>query len=122
MASMTRCGTCVPPGPSRKTAGWPFTVCDSEGNCDLTHAMSKVAVTSCSVLNMKSLLAHSSYEVGQHSVCGGLQPGIVLGNGQAGKSICFKIHYRRSASHMGERIAKRNSLRAHARLNAISRR
>src|ERR1700728_53451 len=32
MASMTRCGTCVPPGPSRKTAGWALTVWARAGN------------------------------------------------------------------------------------------
>src|ERR1700722_19098104 len=40
MASITRCGTCVPPGPSRNTAGCPATVCASEGNCARTQARS----------------------------------------------------------------------------------
>lgn len=37
---MTRCGTCVPPGPSKNTAGWPFTVWASEGNCERMEAKS----------------------------------------------------------------------------------
>src|SRR5713101_8227730 len=40
MASITCCGTCVPPGPSRKTAGCPLTVCASAGNCERTQARS----------------------------------------------------------------------------------
>src|ERR1700722_7566946 len=41
MASMTRCGTCVPPGPSRNAAGCPLTVCASDGNWEQTQGMSK---------------------------------------------------------------------------------
>ena len=29
---MTRCGHCVPPGLSKKTTGWPSSVCEREGN------------------------------------------------------------------------------------------
>src|ERR1700733_7368205 len=32
MRSRTRCGTCVPPGPSRNAAGWPLTAWESAGN------------------------------------------------------------------------------------------
>src|SRR5437588_937037 len=43
MASITRCGTCVPPGPSRKVAGWPLTVWASEGNWARTQVRSRAA-------------------------------------------------------------------------------
>src|SRR4051812_13523728 len=42
---MTRCGTCVPPGPSKNTAGWPFTVCDSAGNWLRIQARSSAGMT-----------------------------------------------------------------------------
>src|SRR5579885_736797 len=41
MASITRCGTCVPPGPSRYAAGWPLTTRFKEGNCARTHSKSR---------------------------------------------------------------------------------
>src|SRR5450759_4285424 len=40
MASITCRGTCVPPGPSRKTAGCSLTVCESAGNCERTQVRS----------------------------------------------------------------------------------
>src|SRR5579862_7637849 len=40
---MTWRGTCVPPGPSIKTAGWPLTDCASAGNWARTHARSSGA-------------------------------------------------------------------------------
>src|ERR1700686_2043545 len=44
MASITRRGPCVPPGPSRNTAGYlaegPVTVCVSAGNCERIHTRS----------------------------------------------------------------------------------
>src|SRR5216684_1487757 len=49
MASITRCGTCVPPGPSRNAAGCPLTVWAREGNCARTHRTSSAAVTAFSV-------------------------------------------------------------------------
>src|SRR5229473_1372187 len=52
MASITRCGTCVPPGPSRNAAGCPFTVCEREGNCARTHWTSSAAVTAFSVVGI----------------------------------------------------------------------
>src|ERR1043166_5688542 len=52
MASMTRCGTCVPPGPSRKTAGCPLTVCASEGNCERTQVRSSEVEEACSAIGI----------------------------------------------------------------------
>src|SRR6476646_5072281 len=37
---MTRCGTWVPPGPSRNAAGCPFTWREKDGNCERTQARS----------------------------------------------------------------------------------
>src|SRR5215470_2124969 len=62
---MTRCGTCVPPGPSRKVAGWPLTFRDKEGNCERTHSRSsgeeafsaKADLLCCSVIEL------SGYEI-----------------------------------------------------------
>src|SRR5712671_3910961 len=52
MASITRCGTCVPPGPSRKAAGCPLTVWESEGNWERTQVRSRAAGAKVSVLVM----------------------------------------------------------------------
>src|SRR5215470_6939465 len=62
---MTRCGTCVPPGPSRKVARWPLTFRDKEGNCERTHSRSsgeeafsaKADLLCCSVIEL------SGYEI-----------------------------------------------------------
>src|ERR1700678_4083166 len=48
MASITRCGTCVPPGPSKKTGCWfkcslIEMVCPSAGNCERTQPRSSAA-------------------------------------------------------------------------------
>src|SRR5437762_13094399 len=50
MASITRSGTCVPPGPSKNTAGLPSIVCAREGNWERTQVRSRVV--SDSVVNM----------------------------------------------------------------------
>ena len=42
IARITRSGTCVPPGPSKNAAEWPFTFMASAGNCDRTQSMSNV--------------------------------------------------------------------------------
>src|SRR5258708_40294769 len=52
MASMTHCGTCVPPGPSRNAAGCPLTVWASEGNWERTQVRSRVVGASVSVAGM----------------------------------------------------------------------
>ena len=38
-------GTCVPAGPSRNAAGWPFTCSCKEGNCARTQAISSCLST-----------------------------------------------------------------------------
>src|ERR1700682_1216787 len=64
MASITRCGTCVPPGPSRKTAGCLLIVCASAGNCERTQARS-IAVDeeedeeACSAIGIADILNES---------------------------------------------------------------
>lgn len=59
MASITRCGTCVPPGPSRKIAGRPLADGASAGNCERTQARS-IAVEGedevCSAIGMTDIL------------------------------------------------------------------
>src|SRR5690242_10855076 len=45
MASITRSGTWVPPGASKKTAGLPFIVSAREGNWERTQVRSSVAVS-----------------------------------------------------------------------------
>src|SRR5579863_2758176 len=57
MASMTRCGTCVPPGPSRNAAGCPLTVWDREGNWARMAARSR-AGASVSVVDMAIYFYH----------------------------------------------------------------
>src|SRR5208282_1446013 len=60
MASITCCGTCVPPGPSRKTAGCPLTVCASAGNCERTQARSNAVDAeeeeACSAMGIADIL------------------------------------------------------------------
>src|SRR5258707_12568668 len=60
MASITCCGTCVPPGPSRKTAGCPLTVCASAGNCERTQARSSATdedkEEACSAIGIADIL------------------------------------------------------------------
>src|SRR6266849_6172180 len=61
MASMTCCGTCVPPGPSRKTAGCPLTVCASAGNCERTQMRSSAVDEdeACSAIGIADILIES---------------------------------------------------------------
>src|SRR5208282_2280919 len=60
--SITRCRTCVPPGPSRKTAGFPSTVCARAGNCPRTQARSNAVEIEeddggiCSVIDIVDIL------------------------------------------------------------------
>src|ERR1035441_2686175 len=57
MASITRCGTCVPPGPSRKTAGCPLIVCARAGNCERTQVRSTaVDEEACSAIGIADIL------------------------------------------------------------------
>src|ERR1700688_2081765 len=58
MASMTRCGTCVPPGPSRNAAGCPLTVWASEGNWARMWVRSRVMGALASVVGIGE---HPSY-------------------------------------------------------------
>jgi len=65
MASITRCGTCVPPGPSRKTAGCLLIVCASAGNCERTQARSSAVdeeeedEEACSAIGIADILNES---------------------------------------------------------------
>src|ERR1017187_8511071 len=59
MALMTRCATCVPPGPSRKAAGWPLTVWESEGNWERTWARSRVVEGAVSVVGILPYFYHA---------------------------------------------------------------
>src|SRR5258708_27271145 len=52
MASITRCGTCVPPGPSRNAAGCPLTVCERAGNWERPQVRSRVVEIACSVVGI----------------------------------------------------------------------
>src|ERR1035437_3474087 len=61
---MTRCGTCVPPGPSRKAAGWPWTVWASAGNWDRTQERSSAVGAAVSVVNMAIYFYHGQGTVG----------------------------------------------------------
>src|ERR1700675_2197249 len=58
MASITCCGTCVPPGPSRKTAGCLLTVCASAGNCERTQVRSNAVdeEEACSAIGIADIL------------------------------------------------------------------
>src|SRR6266436_9564511 len=58
MASITCRGTCVPPGPSRKTAGCPLTVCASAGNCERTQVRSSAVEEeeACSAIGIADIL------------------------------------------------------------------
>src|ERR1700735_3993255 len=64
MASITVCGTCVPPGPSRKTTGWPLTVCDKEGNWERTQAKSSEPASSLRVATGRSSVVMSNSFLG----------------------------------------------------------
>lgn len=72
MASITRRGTCVPPGPSKKTAGWPFTICDNEGNWERNQLISKGAFTSVVVdivlFYVFLVVGYRAHEIGQQAV------------------------------------------------------
>src|ERR1700675_4775319 len=65
MASITCCGTCVPPGPSRKTAGCLLIVCASAGNCERTQARSSAVdeeeedEEACSAIGIADILNES---------------------------------------------------------------
>src|SRR6266852_7797527 len=63
MASITCCGTCVPPGPSRKTAGCLLIVCASAGNCERTQARSRATdedkEEACSAIGIADILIES---------------------------------------------------------------
>src|SRR5258708_10126011 len=65
MASITCCGTCVPPGPSRKTAGCPLTVCASAGNCERTQVGSSAVdeEEACSAMGIADILNESAVSV-----------------------------------------------------------
>src|SRR5258708_34160403 len=64
MASITVCGTCVPPGPSRKTTGWPLTVCERDGNWARTQAKSNRPVSSFWVATVRSSVVMSNSFLG----------------------------------------------------------
>src|SRR5271167_1238726 len=77
MASITRCGTCVPPGPSRKTASFPLTVCASEGNCARTQARSSAVdidideeAAVCSAISIADILIERAAANGTGSASG----------------------------------------------------
>src|ERR1700733_347893 len=79
MASITVCGTCVPPGPSRKTTGWPLTVCLRDGNWERTQSNSssfRVATVRSSVVMSNSFLGllgflSREYRVPEQDSCAG---------------------------------------------------
>src|ERR1700750_3190135 len=54
MASITVWGTCVPPGPSRNTTGWPLTVCERDGNWERIQVRSNDPVSSVRVATVRS--------------------------------------------------------------------
>src|SRR5579863_8744975 len=108
MASMTRWGTCVPPGPSRNTAGCPFTFCEREGNCDRTHVRSKEVFTSVCIVDKllfsstpeflgqrpatnHQRLLHRLHKVGHHPISCSFQSRIVLCEHKPGKNVSLKI-------------------------------
>src|SRR5579859_6052507 len=115
MASITRCGTCVPPGPSKKTAGH-FLECSltdwaSAGNCARTQARSRgVEVTEevCSAMGMTNILMGG--RVGGGVVLGQILPqrlkpmfkGAVY---RSAETTCGKthecLHYRERAALQG---------------------
>src|ERR1700730_3119923 len=64
MASITCCGTCVPPGPSRKTAGCPLTVCASEGNCERTQVRSSEVEEACSAIGIGADILNGAATLG----------------------------------------------------------
>src|ERR1700746_2994615 len=62
MASITCCGTCVPPGPSRKTAACSLIVCASAGKCERTQARSSAVgddEEACSAIGIADILNES---------------------------------------------------------------
>src|ERR1700681_720717 len=71
MASITCWGTCVPPGPSRKTAGWPLTVCANDGNCERTQVRSRVEEETCSTVGIGGdIVNRTGSKVGPSAWCG----------------------------------------------------
>src|ERR1700675_5141725 len=67
MASITCCGTCVPPGPSRKTAGCLLIVCASAGNFERTQVRSSAVCEdddedeeACSAIGIADILNESA--------------------------------------------------------------
>src|SRR5215471_10910798 len=64
MASMTRSGTWVPPGPSRKAAGCPATVWEREGNCERMEARGKAGCTDCSLVSIRPFIFITVANVG----------------------------------------------------------
>src|SRR5712671_621452 len=68
MASMTRCGTCVPPGPSRNAAGCPLMVWESEGNWERTQARSRAEGAKVSVVGMIQFSFITDRASGEHDV------------------------------------------------------
>src|SRR5271156_5322182 len=73
MASITRCGTCVPPGPSRNAAGCPLTVCAREGNWARTQGRSRAASGTVSVVGMAAIVfsARRQWTGAKEQVAGG---------------------------------------------------
>src|SRR5438132_3854601 len=121
---MTRCGTWVPPGPSRKAAGCPLTVCCNAGNWERTQSMSKRVTLSfsLSVVSMGIVLVrrHSAYEVRQHAISGGVQSGIDFREDESGKHVRLKIHDGRGSRDRGQWVAGRQLLGTNAGDNALS--
>src|SRR5580693_9138124 len=67
MATITCRGTCVPPGPSKKTAGWPLTGWASEGNCERTQSRSRVVdeeAEVCSAMGIADILIEGGTRTG----------------------------------------------------------
>src|SRR5215469_10103926 len=91
MASITRCGTCVPPGASKNTAGLPFTVCCNAGNCRRIQWMSSFLTWGTTLVLANMLRTpHCVYKIREHSVSRRLRPGITLADGQLFKDIRFE--------------------------------
>src|SRR5712691_2602929 len=112
MASTTRCGTCVPPGPSRKAAGCPLTVWASAGNWERTQVMSRAVGAAISVVCMVvSLSSHGSHEIRQHAIRGGVETGVFFGDGEAGEDVGFKIDVGRRARDLRHGIGEGDLLR-----------
>src|SRR5450759_4019563 len=85
MASITCCGTCVPPGPSRKTAGCPLTVWASAGNCERTQVRSRAVDKdeACSAIGIADILIRAQPRVAPGSSFGGFSARMETGRSDA---------------------------------------